>query len=617
VSALSKAATIRGTRSGLVLLLVWASSAVYVAGFVDRGWVPHDEGMLAHNAERTLRGELPHRDFDESYTGGLTQLHALTFRAFGVRLLSLRIVLFLFFLLFIPTLYAVARRLLPPWPAGLVALLGVVWSVPNYFASMPSWYVLFFSTAGTYALLRERETDRKSWLFAAGLCGGVSLLSIVVGLYFVAAALLYLAFREQVAAERLEEAGRGLPLFFLFQAASVIGFLFVLMSVVRSHLGPMELLHFVVPSAAVGAVLLRRCWEGRRRGTLGRRCRELTSRVAPFGLGLFLPVALFILPYARSGSLGDLRRGVFVFPFRQVAAAHMRLPPVETIGAALPYLLLLAVGVRGVGRGRLLVLSLAVLLAALLFWSRTNEVYRGVWHSARSIGVVAVLFGCGRLLRRDEEAPPAAREEETFLFLAMTALLTLVQFPFAAPIYLCYVAPIVALGVSAVAREGELAPHGVVAAFYLAFALWRINPGYIWEMGVRPTRYGPLQVLSLPRAGIRVPVDDRKTYELLVRSVEQKSRGPYIYAAPDCPEVYFLSGRRNLTRVVFDYLRDPEPPAILLRRLEAKLVRVVVLNERPDYSSPLSPDLRVALSARFPHSETIGKFVLRWSEGAP
>src|SRR5271155_4183319 len=82
----------------LVLMVVWALSAVYMGTHLKRGWVPHDEGAFAESAQRVLKGELPHRDFDEIYTGGLAYLHALAFRELGTNLASMRYMLFAFFL---------------------------------------------------------------------------------------------------------------------------------------------------------------------------------------------------------------------------------------------------------------------------------------------------------------------------------------------------------------------------------------------------------------------------------------------------------------------------------------------------------------------------------------
>src|SRR6202158_916351 len=128
---------------------------------------------------------------------GLSFIHALAFRMFGVNLMSLRICAFLFFLAWIPAVYYVALRFTSAIGAGAITLLAVAWSFPNYPAAMPSWYNLFFATFGAAALLRYLDVRRARWLFVAGLCGGVSILIKVIGAYYIAGVLLILAFLEQ------------------------------------------------------------------------------------------------------------------------------------------------------------------------------------------------------------------------------------------------------------------------------------------------------------------------------------------------------------------------------------------------------------------------------------
>src|SRR5262245_15573492 len=93
----------------LALLLVWLVSAAYMAANLERGWVPHDDGALGQAAERILQGEMPHRDFEDAYTGGLGYLHAFTFRIFGINLAHLRYPLFFLFLLWVPAVFFIAR----------------------------------------------------------------------------------------------------------------------------------------------------------------------------------------------------------------------------------------------------------------------------------------------------------------------------------------------------------------------------------------------------------------------------------------------------------------------------------------------------------------------------
>src|SRR5579859_704546 len=103
----------------LVLVIVMAISAGYMGTYLMRGWVPHDEGTLGGGAERVLNGELPNRDFDD-YTGGLTFLHALAFRVFGISSASMRIVLFIFFVPWVPAVFYVASRFCSAYAAGAV-----------------------------------------------------------------------------------------------------------------------------------------------------------------------------------------------------------------------------------------------------------------------------------------------------------------------------------------------------------------------------------------------------------------------------------------------------------------------------------------------------------------
>ncbi len=613
-----------------VFLIVWVVSAIYGLAFAERGWVPHDEGLLAQTAERVLRGQMPHRDFDETYTGGLSYAHAFAFRLGGVHLRAPRLLLFFFFLAFVPAVHAVATRLLPPLAAGALTLTAVVWSVPNYFASMPSWYVLFFATFGILAILRGLDTDRREWFFVAGLCGGLALLVKVVGLYFVAAVLLFLAFREQMAAEQPDRAPepRSFP-FALFQISCCVIFLGTLVLLMGSRLLLMEFVQLVAPTIAVTGILVWRARKGGR-GSFRDRFRTLFELVFPFLLGVLLPVLLFVLAYCLSGAVRDLHRGVFVLPTSRIEAAWWPFPPLASLLAAIPYLALLLVAERIPRRvARSFGVILTLLLALALVVSVRETVYKSIWYSARSLPVVAVIAGSWAVRRffvSDAEQRPGNRQydsaadlspklQELFLLLATTAQLSLIQFPFAAPIYFCYVAPLVALSLAAVARRGPGVLHLPVLAFYLFFAVLRMNPSYIWDLGVRYQPYGPLARLRLERGGLRVPENDRTEYETLAAVIERRGKGSrFLFATPDCPEVYFLSGKSNPTRVLFDFLRGSPDPKAVLRLLDEKAVSVVVLNRKPAFSGQVRAEVRAALEKRYPFSQVVGRFEVRWGE---
>src|SRR3954464_8499212 len=87
------------SRTWIILVVVLLISAAYAAFYLNRGWIPHDDGAFALSAQRVMRGELPHRDFQEIYTGGLAFLHAGAMRIFGDRLVVMRYPLFALFVL--------------------------------------------------------------------------------------------------------------------------------------------------------------------------------------------------------------------------------------------------------------------------------------------------------------------------------------------------------------------------------------------------------------------------------------------------------------------------------------------------------------------------------------
>ena len=598
-----------------ILALVWILSALYAAPFVDRGWIPHDEGTLAQSAERVLQGELPHRDYDEGYTGGLTLVHAAAFRLLGVRLLTLRFVLFASLLVFVPAIFSIAVRFAPPWLAGLLTALAVAWSVPNYFASLPSWYNLFLATLGVVALLRHIETGRVGGLVAAGLCAGLSLLVKITGLYDVAAVLIFLAYREEVLSRARADWRRIDSLGYRWlKSAGAAAFAAAVVWMFQGWRNPMNLVHFVLPGTLLAGFVV---WSEVRhgQGPSAARCRSLLRLWAPFGVGVAIPVGVFASAYVRAGAVGDLLTGVFRQPMRQIASARVDLPPAVSLLAALPYaLLLIFPPVLGRRSERRLAAVLGAGLAAALVLSASPESYRIVWNSARTLDVVAVIAGCV-LLMRATDLDGAARQE-LFLLIAVTALVALVQFPFSAPIYFCYVAPLVGVTLACVVLSDRRAPrrlHLCLLVFYLLFAVVRMNPSYVFALGRRAEPYLARTPLGLPRGGIRVPDAEARVYQALISTLARRAGSGDIWAGPDCPEVYFLSAKRNPTREFFDFLGGPpERPEVFVAMLERSRVRAVVLNRSPAFSPALSAPLRALLAEKFPESAEIGAFTVRW-----
>src|ERR1700683_3549727 len=251
--------SLRHFRRWRILAIVWLFAGWCGYRGLDRGWVPHDEGQFAETADRILAGELPHRDFDEMYTGALSYVNAAAFRILGEDLRSLRPVLFGFFVLWVPAVYYVASRFGSNLVAGLVPVLATVWSIPNYPSPVPSWYNLFFAVFGLAAMLRFLETERPRWLFLAGLCGGLSFLAQLVAVYYVAGTLLFLVFREQCLARttRVPET-RPSHLYSTAVCVGLVAFVAALIRAFSAGLDASRFLAVILPAAGVSLFLLWR-----------------------------------------------------------------------------------------------------------------------------------------------------------------------------------------------------------------------------------------------------------------------------------------------------------------------------------------------------------------------
>jgi len=149
--------------------------------------------------------------------------------------------------------------------------------------------------------------------------------------------------------------------------------------------------------------------------------------------------------------------------------------------------------------------------------------------------------------------------------------------------------------------------------FYLLFALISINP---FQLTLWSSPDVQIEPLSVARAGgLRVGSSDARLYEDLIALVQLHAAGKFMYAAPDCPEVYFLSGLESPTRHYFEYAEDPNGHTKrTLNALDNLHVNVVAINNNPQFSGPMSPELQGELEERFPHSAEIGKFQVRWKK---
>lgn len=530
------------------------------------GWFPQDEGQIGQAAERFLQGELPHRDFDDMYTGLLTVLHALTFKVLGVRTESTRWMLLAASLPFLVSVYRVSRRWLEPLDAsGLVVMCGL-WGIRLNPESMPSWYILFLTVGMLDALLTFQERPNLIWLFVAGLLAGIAILFKITGIYLIAAGVLILMDYQQ---RQCSASSRWSPGFFLWTLFCILVYSLAASRLWSASDPLMSALHLTLPAFGLGISVLAGEWQ-RGRGAFWERARTWLRLQLVFAVGGFLPLLAWLLWYWQAGALAELYEGLIVLPQRRLEHAGASFPgPAAFLLSGAVFGAVCFAGSGGVrsastsavhDRRSLRWLAVAIIGLLLVCGHLSAQGRLVCFQAVRNLApfVSAIL-----LLRAARGV--GACSAQAFAIAATLIMGAQVQFPFAMDLYFPYVAPLVFIAGSfglqrAVTAqrqvERRLQLWRVVVAGLSLFALLQLKSvvplGNVSDAPAHLTG----KPLNFTRCGLTVESSLGEVYERLVDEIQARTNAnEAILAGPDCPEVYFLAERRNPTRLFYDFFR--------------------------------------------------------------
>ena len=603
------------TRAAYFFFLLTVSvSTLLLAARIRAAFDSADDPVLAHAAERVLHGQRPQVDFHDVYAGALSHLDAASFKMFGINMLAPRIMLLIFFVPAVAAIWYIASRMVRPAAASMITLLAAAWSVPQYPCPNGSWYMLYFAVFATAALFSYVETRHRRWIFAAGVLAGTAMLFKITGIYAVAAGMLFLLFDEQPG-QAMDGRVR-LSAFSVLVTGLLVLFCGALVFLVRSHSGSAEYYHFVLPGTFLSALLTYREWRSRHIPSVGR-VRTLAVRLLPFLAGACIPIAAYLSPYMAAGQVGLWLQGVFVTPFARLHSAHWA--PIGAIAVllSLPIFGLIAfdASLRSEKDRQIAMAGACLGCAAAAYMSLRYPFFAGwTWLSAAASIPLLSLVAVVLLMRTGSGGKSTSR---LLLLVAMTAMCSLNQFPFSAPIYFCYVAPLLILAMTAlVALRPHSKPYIVapVAVFFIVFALAVLMPNQIYSKGLT-LRPDIQKAFSIQRAsGVRGSIDVVERYERVCDEIAAHGGSSPIYAGPDSSGLYFLTGRENPTPILFEFLAgDDARPDRILADIDRAQVGVVAINHAIRIpSGPMPPELLNALRSRFPESKTIDNFEIRW-----
>lgn len=598
-------------KSLLFLFLATVISILHIAPFVFHGFLPQDDGYHAQIAQRILWGETPHVDFYDHYIGGLGFLNALGMKLFGESLSSVRLTQFLIFALSFPVIYWLALQFCSIEVAFSLTLLSAVWTLPNFPIPSANWYSLPLWLMGTAALINFFSSRKKKWLFFAGLLAGLGLLIKSTMLFFAIGATLSIFYYEQENCQRNSSAPK-LNSFFLMK----LGFALTIVSMVGtlvSRTGSFsEVIYFVIPIFMICAPLLVSEW--RCSCGLTQRLPKLVGMCSLFWTGFLIPIINYVLFFASQGHLKELYNDVFTSTSRHLQFASRALPR-EAPWFLVAILIVVFIAMRFSKRipdKTHLAYGICVAMVAILFASTYGTVYKAVWATLQAFVPATTLLLCGVLVKQDSVIDSGKRVK-LFTIVAIMQFASLVQVPWAIPIYLLAMIPFLFLAMAAAfsslfLSDKEMIP--TIAVLIIWGVVW-VNKGNFWLHGYHFQKSPFNTTLAIERAGLVVSSAQKRHYDLLIPFILKHAKDhPYILAFPDSPEVYFLSGKKNPTKLLFDFLDEPKTVAEIQNLIGLKSINLVILRLDPEFSvNYVSPKVMDYLSQRFPKKLQIGSYL--------
>jgi hypothetical protein len=590
----------------IALLVTLAITTIYLGMLGSQGWIAHDEGLLAHSADRVLAGETPHIDFQDPYTGGLSYWHAQVFRVLGTSLTSLRTILVGVAVLAVLAWFLIAAKFLRPVSASVVTLLCLAWSFPNYFAALPSWYNLMFASWTMWAILKYSDQLKPRFLVVAAFAIGLSILCKITGVYALAAtffAVLFIHLNQDPASYASAKHSK-YNSWQLMIGAGLLGITYctLLFLLVGGRVSISNLALFCIPGTILMIVVFRQSQIAKTHSTSVSQLRLHTLLIIAV---VHVVLIVFCYGYFNQGAMTELLQGVIMLPTARLAGATFSPPSPNWLLLTIPLGLLIYYDRQILKTAKLpVVITVAVIGTILITFGGIPLVYRITFKSGHLLLPVIVTVGAAILIKSRTDFISKAIRNRLFILLMFAAALSLMQYPYSSGIYFCYTSPFLILAVTAIVtrtKKYDRQLWGSVAAIVGIFAVVWINFSNPRTVGVFHQQASEMVTLDLPRGGLKIPAVGYDEIKPTIDYLQQHSQpNEYILAGPDCPQFYFLANRKNPTPQFYDlfqasvirgwrgkgYITTVEQE--LKTAIEKRDIKLVVINTIPEFSQPYS-----------------------------
>lgn len=571
------------------ILLIILATAVSLLHY-NCDWIPHDEGLIHCGAENIDNGKLPHIDFYAGYTGFLYYYINLLHKIFGNNILSSRYPLILLNAGIIMLVFSIGRVLFRKF-SFLVALFCLSWGMNNYFASLPSWYCLFFGLLSLYILIYPyQKKNTLYYLFLSGLVAGVSFLfKQSLGIYNLLAILAYLC-SEYLISPR----SRGKLSIFL--TTCCFAFLATIIIFVTSLTFSSEPIWFTL--LLILFFIGTTYFVIKNRNTAQRSAEAHYNFIAKLIVVLSGFIAInvpFFYTYFTQGFFLQVSK-LILFTAKSISLKFISVPVYTDISPiSIGTLIIMLCSVVFIKRTISKILTVAAPFGIIFILYGQISLFKTLWDLVTLLPVVTFLFCFMFLFAPSSYKSKNNKEAKTFLTLAFFSFFFyLVIVPYGYALYYLYCIPffiiLLVFQVNNFVKNNKLKSIHNVLYFILCFFIvlgFFLNEKYRIQIGgaaPRAVKSKDYELLTFEKGNIYITKYQHRIYKVLQTIINQYTNpGTYIFTYTECPEIYYLFERKNpCWHIYADITQEIESYDDILKKLKEKNVNLIILNTRAE-----------------------------------
>lgn len=293
-----------------IAVLLFGMAVAYFGLSFNRSFELSDQGIILYHSARVAAGEVPYRDFPDTYGPGVFLVTGALLRAFDGQILGVRTALVALKALAVALTYLICRFVLPRPFALLGAVVAtahwgrLAWNLNTPYAAL---YTIPLSLLACFAVVCALRVDSRRAYLVAGLIGGAPVVfKWTLGAFNAGGMVLAVL---GVSALGTAPARRTRTATLQFLVPWALAAVAILAPGWRQLQPPDYVLHFLPLHAFMLAVGLAVARNG-----CGPVWPALRDRVGPLVAGLSVLPGLVALFYARTGALGALVFNVLTLP---------------------------------------------------------------------------------------------------------------------------------------------------------------------------------------------------------------------------------------------------------------------------------------------------------------